>query len=317
MSLLTKRYISMVQKPIRMHKKLGILFLILAMVLAGCTYGKKPRELEVPELPPIKLKHNVENTTITSLFGTVRIYTNGTHAIIDPNPPLAGKTLHFNITLLSIRRDNVSISGPAQVGDEVSVDYVGWLDDGQVFDTSMESIGTDASIPKADTFSRQVYAPLNFTVGEGRLIAGFEKAVIGMHVNQTITVSIPPEEAYGEVNPELISTIPLYDELPRVEVRNRTLVVPESTYVAFFGMPEKGAVITLPGTEIKAQVSDKSEGNVTLKLLFRIGETVNIGYPWNSTVIALNDEKVVFRHEVTPGQVVQFPSLPWNTTIIE
>ncbi|NOZ82570.1 MAG: hypothetical protein GXN98_01945 [Euryarchaeota archaeon] len=287
------------------------------MLLSGCTYGKKEQELEVPELPPIKLRHNVENTTITTLFGTVRIYTNGTHAIIDPNPPLAGKTLHFNITLLSITRDNRSIAGPAEKGDTVSVDYVGWLDDGRVFDTSIEEIGTNASIPKADTFNRGKYLPLNFTIGAGSLIPGFEKAVIGMKVNETKSVSIPPEEAYGEVNPDLISSIPLYDELPRVEVKNRTIVVPESTYAAFFGVPEKGAVITIPGTQIKAEVSEKSDGNVTLKLMFRVGETVNVGYPWNSTVIALNDEKVVLKHEVTPGQVVQFPTLPWNTTIIE
>ncbi len=292
--------------------------LILSLLLAGCIgEEKKQEELEVPELPPIKLRHNVENTTIPSLFGTVRIYTNGTHAIIDPNPPLAGKTLHFNITLLSILRDNRSVPGPAQEGDTVSVDYVGWLDTGEVFDTTLESIGTDPEVPKASTFSRGVYLPLNFTIGAGRLIPGFEKAVVGMMVNQTKSVSIPPEEAYGEVNEDLISSIPLYEEIPRVVVRNRSLVVPESTYVAFFGVPEKGQLITIPGTNINATVEDTSGGNVTLKLLFRVGEVVNIGYPWNSTVIAMNDEKVAFRHEVRPGEVVQFPNLPWNTTVLE
>lgn len=67
----------------------------------------------------------------------------------------------------------------ADAGDLVAVHYTGTLDDGTQFDSSE---GRD---------------PLQFTVGSGQVIAGFDEAVTGMSIGQTKTVSIPPEEAYG------------------------------------------------------------------------------------------------------------------------
>ena len=71
-------------------------------------------------------------------------------------------------------------------GDTVKVHYTGTLEDGTVFDTSRER------------------EPLEFTLGQGQLIAGFENAVLGMAVGDIKTVTFPPEEAYGEVREELI-----------------------------------------------------------------------------------------------------------------
>jgi peptidylprolyl isomerase len=65
-------------------------------------------------------------------------------------------------------------------GDIVAVHYTGKLADGTIFDTS---------------YSR---APLQLKVGEGKLIAGFEKAVIGMNAGEKKTVVIPSAEAYGQ-----------------------------------------------------------------------------------------------------------------------
>lgn len=70
-------------------------------------------------------------------------------------------------------------------GDTVKVHYTGKLEDGTVFDTSRER------------------EPLEFTLGEGQLIPGFEKAVEGLTEGETTTVKIPTEEAYGEWNDEL------------------------------------------------------------------------------------------------------------------
>jgi peptidylprolyl isomerase len=64
-------------------------------------------------------------------------------------------------------------------GDTVTVHYTGKLTDGTVFDTSRDR------------------HPLKFTLGNGQLIAGFEKAVDGMNVGDTKTVVIPFAEAYG------------------------------------------------------------------------------------------------------------------------
>ncbi len=268
-----------------------------------------------PELPPIKLVHNVENTTIITAMGMARIYTNGTHAFIDANPPLAGKTLIFEITLLNITRDGIAAE-VAQEGDVVTVDYIGKLENGELFDTTIEEVASDASIPKSEHFTlKDSYQPFTFTLGEGEVIRGFEKAVLGMRVNETKTVTLPPAEAYGEVNPMLIDVIPLEDELPRVEYLRRYITVPREEYEAIMGSAEPGATIELM-PEIKAKII-RVDANVTLEVQLSPGDVVNVGYPWNSTVIAVSEDRIAIRHEVSAGEVVQFSSLPWNTTIVE
>ena len=74
-----------------------------------------------------------------------------------------------------------SEEGTAQEGDTVKVLYIGTLDDGTVFDSS-ELHGGD---------------PLEFTIGKGQLLPAFEQAVIGLSINQSTTIDIPAEEAYG------------------------------------------------------------------------------------------------------------------------
>ena len=83
----------------------------------------------------------------------------------------------------------------ANIGDTVKVHYTGTLEDGTIFDTSLER------------------EPLEFTLGKGQLIAGFEQAVIGMQVGQLKTVNIPAEQAYGSYNDELVFVVE-HDQLP-------------------------------------------------------------------------------------------------------
>jgi FKBP-type peptidyl-prolyl cis-trans isomerase 2 len=76
----------------------------------------------------------------------------------------------------------------AQKGDIVAVDYAGTLDDGTVFDTSLKEGRT----------------PLEFEVGAGQMIAGFDKAVVGMKVGDEKTVRINASDAYGERDPSRV-----------------------------------------------------------------------------------------------------------------
>ncbi len=77
----------------------------------------------------------------------------------------------------------------AKKGDKVKVNYTGKFDDGAVFDSS---VGRD---------------PLEFTVGEGQVIPGFEGAVIGMNIADSKTVRIPAAEAYGLPHEELVMVV--------------------------------------------------------------------------------------------------------------
>ncbi len=74
-------------------------------------------------------------------------------------------------------------------GDKVKVHYKGTLKDGSEFDNSA---GND---------------PIEFTVGEGRVIPGFEKAVVGMTAGESKTVTIPVDDAYGHSREELLLTV--------------------------------------------------------------------------------------------------------------
>jgi len=71
-------------------------------------------------------------------------------------------------------------------GSTVKVHYTGQLKDGSVFDSSLQK------------------DPLEFTMGQGQLIPGFEKAIEGLSVGDTTTANIPAAEAYGEPNPEMV-----------------------------------------------------------------------------------------------------------------
>ncbi len=80
-------------------------------------------------------------------------------------------------------------------GDTVKVHYTGTLEDGTVFDTSRER------------------EPMEFTLGQGQLIPGFEKAVLGMSVGESCNVNIPADEAYGPVRDEMHLQVPR-DQFP-------------------------------------------------------------------------------------------------------
>lgn len=106
----------------------------------------------------------------------------------------------------------------AKTGDKVKVHYTGTLADGSVFDTSEEPIdqSSDSSCsgcgPK-DTNDEcgccgsQASSPMEFVIGDGKLIPKFEAAVIGLEPGQSITVTIPADEAYGQRADEMVAII--------------------------------------------------------------------------------------------------------------
>jgi peptidylprolyl isomerase len=83
----------------------------------------------------------------------------------------------------------------ASDGDTVRVHYTGTLADGTMFDTSRER------------------EPLEFIMGNGNMIPGFEEATRDMQVGQVKTVTIPAEKAYGPYHDEMVVAVPR-DQLP-------------------------------------------------------------------------------------------------------
>lgn len=118
----------------------------------------------------------------------------------------------------------------AKAGDTVSIHYTGTLEDGSEFDS---------------------YAgrePLQFTIGSGRIIPGFEEAVIGMAPGDSKTVTIPSEEAYGPYREEMVQEV------------TRSSLPPELT--PQIGMQLRAA--TASGQPVTLTVVDMSESAITV-----------------------------------------------------
>lgn len=76
----------------------------------------------------------------------------------------------------------------AEAGNKVKVHYTGTFDDGEVFDSSRK---TD---------------PLEFELGAGQVIPGFDQAIQGMEIGESKKVRIPEADAYGPYNAEMVFT---------------------------------------------------------------------------------------------------------------
>ncbi len=88
-----------------------------------------------------------------------------------------------------------------KTGDTVKVDYIGSTE-GKVFDTSIQAEAKKANLPP-----RPSYEPLEFKVGAGQVVPGFDKSVLGLKVGEEKTVTFPPKEGYGEKDPQLIVNV--------------------------------------------------------------------------------------------------------------
>ena len=87
-------------------------------------------------------------------------------------------------------------------GDRISIHYTGTLDDGTEFDSTAQHDGK----------------PLEFIVGSGQVIPGFENGVMGMSPGEEKSIRVEPDQAYGERNPNMVKEVPRSD-LPIEDVK--------------------------------------------------------------------------------------------------
>lgn len=158
--------------------------LAILLVLTSCSSKEK-------NLEDNTLASNTEENMATENTGT------GTElkgsVVLDVNHPLAGKTLNFAVELMGLEKaEGNTAADTAEAGDLVKVHYEGTLEDGTVF---------DASRPREQT--------LDFTLGAGQMIAGFDTGVAGMKVGDKKALVLPPEEAYGAYDETRRQTVPM------------------------------------------------------------------------------------------------------------
>ena len=132
----------------------------------------------------------------------------------------------------------------AEKGDTVKVNYRGTLDDGTQFDSA---------------YGRG--EPLEFTVGSGQMISGFDAAVEGMEVGEKKTVRLEPADAYGERSDAMVTTfskddVPDFDSL---EVGD-TVTNPDLAKTLQLTV----TLSTSNGSTVAAAVTEKTDDSVTV-----------------------------------------------------
>ena len=117
-------------------------------------------------------------------------------------------------------------------GDKIKVEYTGTLDDGTVFDTSKEK------------------EPLEFEVGSGQIIKGFDEAVVGMEKGEEKSIKIESKDAYGDPNPELTKKIPR-EHLPKEQELKPGMML---------------RLKTPDGRQIPAKITEVTDKEITIDL---------------------------------------------------
>ena len=112
------------------------------------------------------------------------------------------------------------------VGDTINVSYTGSLTNGTVFGTNVGG------------------KPLQFTVGAGQLIRGFDQGVVGMRLGEEGKITVPEDEAYGPVNQSLII------QFPSNMLGNRTATVGTEVYTTIRDQQVPGIVTAINETTV-------------------------------------------------------------------
>ena len=186
------------------------------------------------------------------------------------------------------------------VGDTVKLDYTGSLDNGTVFDTSIESVGVQAGLQK------QTYQALTFTLGTNQVIPGFEKNVLGMKLNEKKTFTLTPEEGYGAIKPDVNLSGKRLLNITRYE----TIETNSQAYQTLFNQtPIVGAVISAQGISWQLKVVDLNSTSVKLENILEAGQSVILpGEPWTSTVVEVKDQFITLKRNPKVGDITPVPT---------
>lgn len=188
-------------------------------------------------------------------------------------------------------------------GDTILVDYIGRLNDsGLVFDTSLTAVAIDNDTYRKDaSFEfRSPYQPLNFTVGSGRMIKGFDCGVLGMKEGETKKVTVFPWDGYGNWSWDNVKNVSVEENISKFET------ISKSNFEALTGeLAIENTTFTHWVWNWNATVDSVEGDNVTIEHL-RGQPAPNMSYEgltkqstkydWNSTVIFINQTVIKLRH---------------------
>ncbi|MGD2246921.1 MAG: FKBP-type peptidyl-prolyl cis-trans isomerase [Candidatus Methanofastidiosia archaeon] len=216
-----------------------------------------------------------------------------------------------------------------ETGDTVWVNYTGYLDTGEVFDTTFEEVAMDDSEPKVWWFKiKASYEPIKIVVGSGQMLPDFEMALIGMREGQKKEITIPPEKVAGYRDPDKIKEVPLARTLQKEEKigiekfkdnfkRNPV----EGEYYQFQGLSVKVLEIKedtvrlaydlKQGQEIyislgRGTVTEVTETEYKITLTPKVGDTIYLPYGMGIIIEVREDAMLVDFNPVLAGETLHY-----------
>jgi FKBP-type peptidyl-prolyl cis-trans isomerase 2 len=189
-------------------------------------------------------------------------------------------------------------AGPRTVktGDRINVDYVGWLESGEVFDTSQWDVASDNfSYPKTVSFGlrpKEQYKPFELTVGQG-VITGWSEGVVGMSLGEVRRLVIPPDKAYGFPDKSKIEVRQLVESRPLTIELNDTEF--EKNYST---KPAVGAVANDKVYGWPVRVLSVDGGIVTAVVVAEKDDVFQTQWPWKIRVLNVDSSANGGRGEV-------------------
>lgn len=192
------------------------------------------------------------------------------------------------------------------VGDRIKVDYVGKFADGRVFDTSKWDVASnDSAYPKSLFFTLRgnetKYAPLEFTVGQGTMIRGFDLGVQGMRAGETKVINITVADAYGPMDTTKMRTLQLEETLPM------TAILDKAKFREIYGEePASFRSVTDQRLGIPAYVLNYNSqlGRAEVSLQVQVNDTFHAyrfgpASGWDVKVTAIEDGVATIQHQIS------------------
>lgn len=219
---------------------------------------------------------------------------------------LVGAGAYAAYGAMSTIQESTEPGQTVHVGDQINVDYIGMFEDGTVFDTSIQSVAENNTLyPKSLSFSATApFNPLGFTVGEGQMIEGFDRGVVGMGVNQTKVITINPDEAYGYSIEERIMTRDLSETFPVFEwITNYTSFEDTYSIPAVLGTT---VVNSNYGWNMTVYFVDPTSEDILMKNEPMVGEIIQLYDGWDSIVVSVDSSanqgtgEIVVKHLLYP-----------------
>jgi peptidylprolyl isomerase len=206
------------------------------------------------------MKKTLAILVITPLFFTSCFYDTKPSSPAETPKTATGEQTLETTTGATIKKEIVSS------GDTIEVDYVGTLEDGTVFDSSLEEFAKKT----ANYSSGRTYKPLSFTVGAGQMIKGFDTGVVGMKLGEKKILTIAPADAYGEAFKEQEVPVKYFQDIftETVPAENFKDTITQTVALSALGAKGEGIKVgeTIEAGTTKAKITKIEDGNVTLDI---------------------------------------------------